>query len=294
MKLVSDFDGVWTQPDDEARAQGQFMDRTLLEWSPLPANTTAGWLAEARARVAREPRRYGWAPGGRLSAFGDEDPFAGHSGLLHLIHQSAGADAIATALRDAIVAHGFTLESFGGHAHAEGVKQVAAARGPGILPAAADAGRRLLGRGGRISVVSNSGTQKLAEWFAHAGVPAEVYPEQRAGALELRGGARKFVLDESGSRPLALGDVVVETARPHYESVLREERPDAVVGDVFSLDLALPLMLKREDPDFRGLRLFWLMQPYTPPWLKAQVQRAAGREIECIEGGLAAVADLIG
>src|SRR5882672_10922594 len=124
MKLVSDFDGVWTRPDDEADAQGQFMDRALLEWSPQPAEATAAWIAEARRRVAREPRRYGWAPGGQLSAFGDEDPFARHSGLLHLIYREAGADPMAAALQDAIVAHGFTLETFGGHAHTEGVKAV--------------------------------------------------------------------------------------------------------------------------------------------------------------------------
>ena len=63
MKLVSDFDGVWTQPDDEADAQGQFMDRTLIEWSPQPADATAAWIAAARLRVAREPQRYGLGAG---------------------------------------------------------------------------------------------------------------------------------------------------------------------------------------------------------------------------------------
>jgi len=293
MILVSDFDGVWTAPDDEAAAQGAWMDRTLIEWSPLPAAATAGWISAARARVAREPQRFGWAPGGRLSAFGDEDPFAAHSGLLHLIHLDAPGDPVAAALRDAIVAHGQSLESFGGIAHAEGVKRVAATRGPGILPAAAAAGRRMLERGVQVEVVSNSGTQKLAEWFAHAGVPAEVHPASRPGALVLRGGARKFVLDERETRPLAVGGVTIDTARPHYEQVLREVRPDAVVGDVFSLDLALPLRLRREDPAFRGLRLFWLMQPYTPGWLRAQVQGAAVGEVELVGGGLASVASAL-
>jgi hypothetical protein len=138
-------------------------------------------------------------------------------------------------------------------------------------------------------VVSNSGVDKLEPWFAHADVPARVHPDRAPGALRLRGGARKFLLDGKASSSLRLGELTFDVARPHYEAVLREERPDAVVGDVFSLDLALPLALRRREPGWSAVRLFWLIHPYTPAWLRAEIQRHAP-EVEALEGGLPALA----
>jgi hypothetical protein len=290
MKLVSDFDGVWTLPGDEAGAQGAWLDRTLAEWAGETAPETAAWLATARRAVAELPTRYGWTSAGRLSAFADEDPFTRHSALLHYVLERSGADRTAAALRAAVEARGTTLDALGGRAHAEGVAEVARTRGPGVLPDAAAAGRALLDAGDDVVVVSNSGTDKLAEWFAHAGVPTVVHPARAPGALRLRGAARKFVLDPAHARPLELGAVTIDVARPNYEEALRDEQPDAVVGDVFSLDLALPLALKRAEPAFSRMRLFWLMRDYTPAWLRAEVERAAGDEVERVDGGLPAVA----
>jgi hypothetical protein len=64
-----------------------------------------------------------------------------------------------------------------------------------------------------------------------------------------------------------------------------------VVGDVFSLDLALPLWLKRTQPSWRHVRLFWLVHPYTPTRLRAAISEYAAGEVEPVEGGLTGVAD---
>jgi hypothetical protein len=294
MKLLSDFDGVWTHPRDEARAQCEWMDATLAGWLPSAERERgAAWIRRARAATLAEPTRYGWAPGGRLTAFADEDPFAPHSALLHYLHVHRADDATAAALCEAITSHGFDgLEAFGGAAHAEGVRRAVAERGPGILPGEAAAGRQLLDAGVDVVVVSNSGTDKLVTWFAAAGVPNRVHPDHAPGALRLRGAARKFVLGEPAREPLAVGGVAVDVARPHYEAILRDERPDAVVGDVFSLDLALPLALRRRESAFRGLRLFWVIRDYTPSWLRDVVAREAP-EVEAVANGLKDVAALL-
>jgi len=295
MLLLSDFDGVWTDPEAEARVQGELLERTLTGWATKGKRAAvAKWLVDARAAIRREPMRYGWAPGGRLSAFSDEDAFAGHSALLHYLHVRRDDDATARALIEASAAHGFeTLEHLGMAMHARAVEQVMRERGPAILPAAAAAGHRMLAAGIEVVVVSNSSVEKLATWFAHAGLPATRHPERAPGALRLRGGARKFELDATGSDPLELGKVRLETARPSYGAVLAEERPDAVVGDVFSLDLSLPLVLKRRDPAWRRVRLFWLVYPHTPRWLAREVERSTAGEVEAIAGGLARVAAIL-
>jgi hypothetical protein len=104
-----------------------------------------------------------------------------------------------------------------------------------------------------------------------AGYPAEKRPT-------VRGGARKFGL---GSRPQtievgAFGDqtVQVDTDRPHYESALLELNPDAVIGDVFCLDLSLPIRLKRQKKlDFKW-GIFYRHRDYTPT---SMVELVTGR-----------------
>ena len=203
---------------------------------------------------------------------------------------------IAARLVAAIEGAGLSLDAFGGAAHVRGVQQVEAKRGPGITEAAAEAGRALLAAGVEVVVVSNSGTDKLQRWFEHARVPACVHPAHAARALRLRGSARKFVLAPGAGETLEVAGLSVDVARPDYARVLAEEAPDAVVGDVFSIDLALPLAMKRRDPAWRNTRLFWLVHPYTPERMRrALATLPAGEvgrppELELVEGGLAEVA----
>jgi hypothetical protein len=294
MKLLSDFDGVWTQPAAEAEAQGRYTEETLVGWAPsAERGAWSAWLAQARSAVLAEPGRYGWAPGGkRLSTFADEDPFTIHSALLHYLQLRAEqGDPVAAGMRSAMAAQGFAdVDTFGGHAHVMGVERVVALRGPGILPDAAAAGHQLLADGVEVVVVSNSAPEKLTAWFGHAGLPHTLDPERRPGHIRLRGGAAKFQLDPERTEPLRLGAVEIDVARPRYRAILEDERPEAVVGDVVSLDLALPLALKRSGDAWRGLRLFWLVRSYAPAWLAAEVRRGAGAEIELVAGGLGEVA----
>ncbi len=295
MKLLSDFDGVWTYPSEEGLAHGTALD-AALEGLVADGERAAvrAWIARARAAVRAEPTRWGWASAGRISAFADEDPFTEHGALLHHLGERRAEDPLAERLAAAIEARGVTLDAFGGQCHVEGVKAVEARRGPGIVGEAAAAGRALLARGVDVVVVSNSGTEKLARWFAHAGVPAAVHPERAGRSLRLRGSARKFVLAPDPGEPLDLAGLAVDVARPDYERVLREEKPDAVVGDVFSLDLALPLALKRREPAWRGVRLFWLVHPYTSARMRERIARLPAGEVEAVEGGLSGLEARLG
>ncbi len=292
MRLLSDFDGVWTYPDAEGAAHGAALDAALVALLPGPeSDPVREWIARGRATVRQEPSKWGWSIAGRLSACADEDPFAEHSALLHYLAVQREHDPLAARLVAAIEASGGTIEDFGGRAHVAGVKQVEATRGPGITPAAADAGRRMLAGEIDIVVVSNSGTEKLQRWFAHAEVPAVVHPERAEQQLRLRGAARKFVLAPGAGKTTPVGDLALETARPFYQQVLLEERPDAVVGDLLSIDLALPLALKRSKSAWRHVRLFWLVHPYTPERVKREAAKLAPGEVEMVEGGLAGVAE---
>lgn len=293
MKLLSDFDGVWTHPAREASAQGELLDARLADLAPPPQRAEAmAWLANARRSIRSEPTRWGWVSHDRIAAFADEDPFAEHSAVLHYLAAAAPDDAMAVLLRDAALAGGGSLDAFGLESHLAGVARVEAERGPGVLPAAADAGRRMLAQGVEIVLASNSAGEKLVRWFGHAGLPYRVHPERADATLRLRGHAGKHVLDPQRSLHLALEGANVDVARPHYETILRGEAPDAIVGDVFSLDLALPLALRRTEPSWRHVRLFWLVHDYTPSRMRSAVA-AAAPEIEALSDGLPGVASAL-
>src|SRR5262245_52870402 len=292
MKLLSDFDGVWTYPDEEGAAHGAVLDAALE--SALGEGERAAvrsWVAGARAALRAEPARWGWSTSGRISAFADEDPFTEHGALLHYLESARAHDPLASRLAAAIEESDGSLDAFGGRAHVGGVRNVEARRGPGITAAAVMAGRRLLESGVDVVVVSNSGTEKLKRWFDHAGLPHRGHPDSATGALRLRGSARKFVLAPGGGDTIEAGGLTVDVARPHYEAVLREERPDAVVGDVFSIDLALPLALKRRDPAWRGTRLFWLAHPYSSQQVHQALASLPAGDVEIVAGGIPGVVE---
>jgi hypothetical protein len=293
MKLLSDFDGVWTHPAREARAQGTRLDAALVALAPeADASEARAWVARAREEIRAHPTRWGWAPSGRISAFADEDPFGEHSALMHLLATRAGEEPLAARLHAAAIARSGSLEQFSLETHLAGVADVEGERGPGVLPHAIAAGRALLERGVEIVVVSNSRGTKLERWFGHALLPFRVHPERASGALRLRGEAGKHVLDVNRSEPLALDGARIEIARPRYEAILREEAPDAIVGDVFSLDLALPLSLRRRESPFATLRLFWLVHDYTPARMRDAVAKSAP-EVEPITTGLPGVVEAL-
>ncbi|MEO5989367.1 MAG: hypothetical protein ABIU54_14985 [Candidatus Eisenbacteria bacterium] len=293
MRLLSDFDGVWTHPREEGLAQGVLLDELMVLWSPAQdRDETRVWLSAARQAVLAEPSRFGWAPGGRISCFADEDPFAVHSALLHYLQGRRDDDAIAARLVRSVLAQGHgSLEDFGGWCHRVSVRMLQISRGPTILPGAVRAGLDMLGGGIDIVVVSNSGTQKLVDWFAPTAVPTVVDDPSRtmpAATVRLRGNALKFVLDEHVRSPLLAGSIAVETARPHYEQVIRAELEHhqgarAVVGDLFSIDLSLPLRLRRTEPAFAGVRLFWIVRDYTPARMQSALA-AFAPEVEQVSG----------
>jgi hypothetical protein len=292
MKLLSDFDGVWTFPVEEGVAHGAALDAALeTALGEGERSAVREWIARARQALREGPARWGWSSAGRITAAADEDPFTEHGALLHYLEAARARDPLAARLAAAVEERDGSLDALGGRAHVGGVRAVEALRGPGITDAAALAGHELLARGVEVVVVSNSGTEKLKRWFDHVQLPNRIHPDHAEGALRLRGSARKFVLAPGPGEMLDAGGLSVDVARPHYEAVLREERPDAIVGDVFSLDLALPLALKRRDPAWRDVRLFWLAHPYSPERVRRALATLPAGDVDIVDGGLPGVAE---
>lgn len=252
MKIVSDFDGVWTDPHHEADVVLSVVRERLAEVAGLPPGGAEARIEAILREIARDPSRHGWEVPAGLAAFADEDPFIRNNAVCSAIAKAgdAASAAVLKAFGDAA--------TFARLSYEEGVRRVAAEPGARLQPSAAEAIGRLARAGAEVVIVSNSSEDKVRRWLASGEIPTS--------AVRVRGGARKFDLggDPPEAHPLAGRSVRVD--RPHYRRILEEERPDAIVGDVVSLDLALPLALRRGDARFKGLHLLLMRRPTTPAW----------------------------
>jgi hypothetical protein len=67
----------------------------------------------------------------------------------------------------------------------------------------------------------------------------------------------------------------VPVDRPQYRAILERERASLVVGDVFSLDLAVPLALRNERAPGAPAALGLMHLERTPRWVLDQVRPGA-------------------
>jgi len=284
LRILSDFDGVFTEPSAEAgRVREHFRD-ALVRLTRLGPDGVDRLFEAADREIAARPGKHGWIESGRITAFADEDLFIRNNALAAIfdaeaegtgpgVAHAAGIDPaeLARAL-EGLRAEGFP--AFTGVAQWAFVETTRETREGKHDPMEPDSARALRGwveAGHDVVVVSNSGTDRVLDLLARSGVDAANDEwggagTRAAGHVRVRGGARKFQL---GATPAALAAAgrEMDVSRPTYEKILREERPDAVIGDVFSLDLALPLHLARSEPAaFPGLRLYLRARHYTPAW----------------------------
>ncbi|RME73246.1 MAG: hypothetical protein D6776_07325 [Planctomycetota bacterium] len=272
MRVVSDFDGVWTEPDGEAQAVGAWQCRRLAEALGGDEPAAAALLERVRAAVRARPERHGWRRAGGLTCYADEDPYVFHN-------------AVAAALWDEepearaeLAAHGFeSAEAFAWRCFEEATAAWARAGAAPLLASAIEAVQELLDRGCEVWIVSNGSNERIRTML-EGGCPGLLAHPR----LRLRGDARKFELEPPGREaaaedPLRLHGRAVRTARPHYRRLLEQIEPDLVIGDNLSLDLALPLALRRSRRWARRLEIVLKRNRYTPRWsLEASAAHGIG------------------
>lgn len=229
MKIVSDFDGVFTNPVGEAAA--------IFEDFIMASESQAGLSREAvlnvRARQSAEPWKHGWPDAGRVSAFCDEDPFI----ALIALSQELGLRDIASQCFHNVRASALHVDD----------RALAAAHA-------------LVKAGHELVIVSNSSPERIER------IVGERFPK----GVRVRGNASKFATTPTAPT-LDVGRYKVPLERPAYHSILVDEKPDLVIGDVFTLDLSYPLQLRAKGM-LPNVRVALVERPYTPAWSKAYVR----------------------
>jgi phosphoglycolate phosphatase-like HAD superfamily hydrolase len=288
IKILSDFDGVWTDQALEAEYVRRFAIDALAHATGSSAAVVEGdWNAFVRTTKA-EPHAHGWAPDGRITAYVDEDPLCEGSAVCRLLDHATEATAVR--YREAIGHAGHaSLAGFGEHCFHGGTARFRAEHPPCIVPDAKDMLRALTAAGADIVVVSNSATEKLVAFFAAAGIHAVDHDTGERGELRVRGNAGKWFLGPTDASITVAGRHI-HVDRPRYRAVIVDERPDIVIGDVFSLDLALPHVMRGAGNPKAPRTLVLRRHPHTPAWITAD--RAHGA-IDAVVDQVGDIVDVI-
>ncbi len=300
MKLLSDFDGVWTDPAPEANAVRSLMVARTSELSKIPKSQVDADLQQLAEVALEEPAAHGWSPNGRISAFADEDPLILGNAAAEVMRRwgsdDSKTDEVAERCKlylEAVLASGFeSMDVYANAIFGEGTSNFRSEHGSALLPEARAAAERMLELDLDVVVVSNSGEDKILHWFELAGIPARSVNERKADGercFHVRGSAGKFVLGH-GDEQLTVGARKIFIDRPMYTEAIRAEAPDVIIGDVFSLDLALPHVLRERGESWAPSNLVLAKNTYTPEW--SGTERAGGA-IDHVVSGLSEFCDLL-
>lgn len=270
MKFVFDFDGVMTDQTEEALRVREIFVTTLKERCGLEESRVDAIIKRGDEELQNSPHSHGWKDQGRVSAYANEDLFMQLVGLASCLRELADTErgdfALAREGLQGTDAPGYIHLSQ--YSYETMVRETHQGKLKPVDPKMAPLFEKMLSKGHDITVVSNSSTSRILDLLHNEGLDAKDHELDPDSRFRVRGDARKFDLSEH-SRGFEVTGYRIETARPKYERIIREEKPDAVTGDVFSLDLALPLQLTRVEPEtFGGMNLFLRKQHYTPTWSK--------------------------
>ena len=263
VRILSDFDGVWTDQATEAEHVKAFQHAEAARLTGIAPDEAARDFAGYAERVLAMPDRFGWTPDGRITASADEDPFCQPNAVAGWIEAEARRDGRARRYRDAILGAGFeTLTKFADHCFLHATETYRAEHPPALVEGAGEAFQALHDVGAEIVVVSNSGGEKVVGWLRHAGIDAG---EDEGHLVRVHGNAGKWHV--AGAEEIEVAGRSVLVDRPLYRAVIEEEDPDLIVGDVFSLDLALPHVMRAQGNERAPHLLALRCQAHTPRWI---------------------------
>jgi 2-hydroxy-3-keto-5-methylthiopentenyl-1-phosphate phosphatase len=279
IKLVSDFDGIWTNQEAEAEFVWNYIIKKLSAITGKPESEMMDFLNMTKQEMNKEPFLYGWMNNGSTACFFGEDPFGDNNAIFDFIgrkYASSDNDDLTSRIKKigkSILDSGYAnFDKFANDCFFESTGKFKEEGKLNPCPEAKEVLETLFGMDVDAVVASNSKTLKIEHLFSKIGYKPTNEESPERGRLHARGNSMKFIIDKEFTViPEFLnidGNYKVPIRRKSYYKVLQEEKPDYVIGDVFSLDIALPLYLRLNDSEFFNLKVIQKIQKHTPGWVK--------------------------
>lgn len=273
--FLTDFDGVWTNPWRELQAVHATVREQLARLAGMPLPELEVAYQEFRNQVLDQPHQHGWHLDGRFSSYVDEDYFAVPTSIGQYI-DLAPCTASGT-LRDAVLGEYGSVLEFLDYCYHSTCARFRTEVDHDLTEGAERVLQWLLHHDVQVVFATNAPAEKVVDWFSHHGFGVTDARETEPGETPLR------VYGRSGKQFLGASDATMDFSgrtvhvdRPQYRSILEREHPDLVVGDVLSLDLAVPLAMRHAgDPAApKGIGIMDL--PHTPQWVKHSISKEPG------------------
>ncbi len=266
MKLLTDFDGVWTDPREEAALGYDFIIDEVTRITGEDREKIQARISSVREEVLSQPLLHGWESNGAVAAFSEEDPYITNNAICRAItlHHSDLWDQLKSEFED--------FDAFSYACYRGGVERYASGNVELLRKGAKEVLRSLLSKGWEIVYASNSTGEKLRSCLGELSA-------EEGGPIRIRGSARKFVLTSDTGTSQTFAQRAVRTDRGHYLEILEEEQPDIIIGDVFSLDLSLPAELRAKGISYLEKGLVLYKTEYTPSWALEAAESTPGISI---------------
>ena len=271
MKVIFDFDGTLTNIQYESRLVMEAFNRRALE---ACGNREDVWnlvLQSAVQEVELFPECHGWLHKSRMTEFADEDLFAKMLGITQcldawLLTIDARIEPYVSCIPEADL-KSFSFRQLINEAYDE-MNAAPLCDECCIEPEAVACIEKLLSRQYEVVIVSNSKSARIIEKLEYSGLKPVWHNDNHSAQFRVRGYSRKYILDEEPNIQ-KFGKRHIDVSRSAYQEIIEDERPMAIVGDIFSLDLALPLYLSRCEPLlYDEMQLYLRLRSYTPEWAK--------------------------
>lgn len=261
--VILDFDGTMTDAEAEGGPfrTGYLEDLAIL--SGLEVKEVQGLAARFEADILTHQGMYGWMYGGHIVAPASVDPYLRIMPVARRILDHVGA----------IPAEQDRSRLLDGILYKYNYQKTVVAFRPGAASFLKALGQT---SGLEAYVVTNSHTEPVARKLEILGAEPDGTNALSWLVARVHGRARKYVVEEAFDQvPRGLNlpglERPVLLRRPHYAQVLSQLTEHhgirledvTVVGDIFELDLALPLAL--------GARVVLLANAHTPAYEKAFV-----------------------
>lgn len=282
LKIISDFDGIWTNQEEEAEFVRNYYLEKLSSISGLNISELENLFGKLKSDMNLNPYLWGWFHNNMRACYYLEDPFGDNNAVFHYIEriynkQNSLSKEIRF-LRTSILNSGYeTMDTFSNEMFFESTSKFKEENRLNPHEDAKSVVDELLGRNINIVVASNSRTNKIEYLFDKMGYGISYGNSDEELGIYARGNAMKFVIDNNFSEVNEKLEIdkyyQVQLRRKHYFEILKEEKPDFVIGDVFSLDIALPLYLAFNNPEFQNLKVIQKLHPHTPSWVKEFIHK---------------------
>ena len=268
--FVSDFDGVWTNPKKELESVHNTVKSRLLDISGWSKSKLEEIYASFSEKVFDKPKCYGWRIEGRFSSFVDEDYFAVPTSIAQYIDDAPCDDA--KYLKKLILKDFDSVLAFVDTCYFSSCESFRDEVSHDLVDGSESVLRWLISNNVQVVFATNAPYEKVRDWLGEYGLEvADARNDDfKSSPIRVYGRAGKQHLAPD-STTLTFCDRSVFCDRPEYLSILAQESPDFVLGDVLSLDLSQPIAMRVNCHSSAPFAVGIMDLPHTPDWVLESV-----------------------